>query len=233
MLPKIEAMVERPSMPASGRKTHLAAFLVALTLLGAATSCGTGGTQELDLASGNITLFDQGWYCGEEVDIDRLEVTIRHANTDAIHIARGCTGRIGEIVVVQYQRDGLKVSDGAHDLVIEGGSIECRTQRLNSHQDGVQAMGGSRITFKDLRIDCTTKSSGFFVRMGGTSAKGPPTDIVCEGCVLQGGSYSLRVNESVRSGARNSTICEGRFGAVKILEGAVDPVYERNRVADC
>jgi hypothetical protein len=176
---------------------------------------------------------DQGWYCGEEVDIDVLEVTIRSVGTDAIHLARGCTGRIGEIVVVQYRRDGIKVSDGAHDLVIEGGSIECRGQNPGSHQDGVQAMGGRRITFRDLRVDCPTRSSGFFVRHGGTAGEDLPTDVVCEGCVLLGGSYSLRLNESVRSGARNSTICEGRFGAVKILEGAIDPVYERNRVADC
>lgn len=207
----------------------LVVLLLALAL--ALAACGDDGLN-IDPTSGKISLRDQGWYCGEEVDIERLEVTIRFAGSDAIHLARGCTGRIGEIVVVQYRRDGVKVSGGAHDLVIEGGSIECRAQIPGSHQDGVQAMGGSRITFRDVRIDCPTRSSGFFVREGGNGGE-LPTDIVCENCSVRGGSYSLRLNESVRSGARDSMLCTGRFGAVKILEGAVDPVYERNRVGSC
>jgi hypothetical protein len=215
------------------RLRHSVGVLGILALACLAAACGgRGESMNSSLTSGTIRLEDQGWYCGEPVDIDRLEVTVRRVDTDAIHLGRGCTGRIGEIVVVQYQKDGVKVSDGAHDLVIEKGSIECRAQKPGSHQDGVQAMGGSRITFKNLRVDCPTKSSGFFVREGG-SGRELPTDIVCEGCHLLGGSYSLRVNESVRSGVRDSTICPGRFGTVKILPGAIDPVYENSRSVSC
>jgi hypothetical protein len=213
-------------------KKRGAAVLGAVVLTSLAAACG-GSSVNADPTSGTISLQDQGWFCGEKVDIDRLEVTIRFAGNDAIQLARGCSGRIGEIVVVQYRKDGVKVTGGAHDLVIEGGSIECRGQSPGSHQDGVQAMGGRRITFENLRIDCPGRSSAFIVRHGGTSGKELPTDVVCVRCVLVGGSVPVRINESVRSGVRDSTLCPGRFGVANILDGAVDPVYKHNIVADC
>ncbi len=93
-------------------------------------------------------------------------------------------------------------------------------------------MGGARITFRELRIECPTRSSGFFVRQGGKES-GVPTDVVCEDCWILGGGYSVRVNESVRSGVRDSTVCTGEFGGIKILEGAVDPVERGNSVVSC
>lgn len=218
-------------LPARSRQWCFAT-LAGIVLACSVAACASGDAAHIDLTSGSFTVVDQGWYCGGPVNVDRLTVTVRRADTDAIHLGRGCTGRIGEISVIQYRKDGVKVSAGAHDIVIEQGTIECRAQKPGSHQDGVQAMGGARVTFREVRIDCPTRSSGFFVRRGGSGDE-LPTDIVCEDCSLRGGSYSLRVNESVRSGARNSTICNGRFGAVKILEGAVKPVFERNRVGGC
>lgn len=232
-VPNTRTVGNRLTMPGFRSREGVIRLLVALALVCVVAACGSEEPDQIvDLASGNIEIEDQAWYCGGRVDVDRLEVTVRNVNTDAIHLGRGCTGRIGEIVVVQYRRDGVKVSGGAHDVVVEKGTIECRDQKLGSHQDGVQVMGGKRITFRDLRVDCKTRSSGFFVRQGGTSGE-LPTDVVCEGCHLTGGSYSVRVNESVRSGVRNSTICSGRFGAVKILEGAVDPIDVGNRLITC
>ena len=212
------------------RKAVLTILLV-VALTGLVTACG-GDSTNSSLTSGDIKLHDQSWYCGGPVDVDRLEVTIRNAVIDAVELGRGCTGRIGELDVVQYQKDGVKVTGGAYDLVVEKGTIECMGQKADGHQDGVQAMGGTRITFKDLRVDCPTRSSGFFVRTGGMAGE-VPTDIVCEGCWILGGGYSVRINESVRSGVRDSTICAGEFGGVKILEGAVDPVDSGNSVVSC
>jgi hypothetical protein len=213
------------------RRTKLRAVLACLAVSLFVTACG-GEDAPPTLTSGSLSLVDQGWYCSGEVDVDRLEITIEDARTDAIHLGRGCTGRIGEIHVVQHQLDGVKISEGAHDVVIERGTIRCEGQRPGSHQDGVQAMSGSRITFRELRIECPTRSSGFFVRLGG-SASELPTDIVCEECYIAGGGYSVRINESVRSGVRDSVVCDGRFGGIQILDGAVDPVDQGNRRVSC
>jgi hypothetical protein len=210
---------------------RLAATALLAVSLAWLAACG-GESTNTSLTSGTIKLHDQGWYCGGHVDVDRLEVMIRNVPVDAVEIGFGCNGRIGELVVVQYQQDGVKVTAGSYDLVVEKGTIECVEQKIGGHQDGVQAMGGTRITFKNLRVDCPTRSSGFFVREGGRGDE-LPTEVVCEDCWIRGGGYSVRVNESVRSGVRNSTVCAGEFGGIKILEGAVDPVERGNSVVSC
>jgi hypothetical protein len=210
----------------------MVAIFVALGVVFAAGCGGDDSSGTLDLASGTVELVDRGWYCSSEVDIDRIAITIESADTDAIHLGYGCTGTIRELEVVTHRLDGVKVSEGAHDIVVEEGTITCAEQRVGSHQDGVQVMGGRRITFRELRVDCPTRSSGFFIRQGG-SGREVPTDIVCEECNILGGGYSVRVNESVRSGVRDSTVCEGGFGSIKILNGAVDPVDEGNRRVIC
>jgi hypothetical protein len=227
-----------PGCVSARRRLHLRLlFALALLLSGAVTACG-GDDQprpgDMDyLTTGNITLEDQGWVCGGKVDIDRLEVTVRNQDIDAVQLGPGCTGRIGELDVTQYRQDGVKVAEGAYDLVVETGTVECLGRKDGAHQDGVQALGGENVTFKDLRVDCpSATNSAFFIRQGGTS-QDPPTGIVCENCFFRGGAYAVRVNESIRSGVRDSTICNGKFGALKILNGARRPVDEGNRIVTC
>lgn len=225
-------LVRALSRPPVVRGSRAAAALLACSAAVLLAGCGGGEDEGFDPAAGTIELVDRGWYCSGEVDLDRLKVTIESEDVDAIHLGRGCTGRIGEIEVIQHRLDGVKVSEGAHDVVIERGTVACLDQKPGSHQDGVQVMGGRRITFLDLRVECPTRSSGLFIRLGGRGEE-LPTDVVCDGCHILGGGYSVRVNESVRSGVRNSTLCEGGFGALKILDGAVDPVDDGNRRVDC
>ena len=227
-----------PGCVSARRRLHLRLLLVfALLLSGAVTACGGEDEPRIGdpefLTTGHISLEDQGWVCGGKVDIDRLEVTVRHADIDAVQFGPGCTGRIGELDVTQYRQDGVKVAEGAYDLVVETGTVECLGKKDGAHQDGVQALGGERITFKELRIDCpSATNSAFFVRQGGIS-ENPPTDVVCDSCFFRGGAYTVRVNESLRSGIRNSTVCNGKFGAVKFLDGARLPVDEGNRIVTC
>jgi hypothetical protein len=218
-------------------RLHALALAALLVLAAAAGGCGGDEATETEepefLSTGSITLEDQGWVCGGKIDLDRLEVTVRNADIDAVRIGPGCTGRIGELVVVQYRQDGVKVAEGAYDVLVERGTVECRGRKAGAHQDGVQALGGERITFRDLRVDCpTATNSAFFIRQGGVS-QGVPTDVVCEGCFFRGGAYSVRINESLRSGIRNSTVCTGKFGAMRILEGATRPIDVGNRIVDC
>jgi hypothetical protein len=176
-------------------------------------------------------LVDQTWTCKGRVDLTLVKVTM-HAPGDAIHLREDCTGRIGRIEVDTWTEDGLKVNapaPAAHDLVIEGGYIRCHARTPGAHQDGIQAMGGARITFRSLELNCNSEPNGqLFIN---SAVGGTPTDIVCESCFFgSGAGSSLFISSSVSSGARNSTICPGRFSAIRIESGAVNPVNSGNVV---
>ena len=179
-----------------------------------------------------VVLVDQGWNCRGRVDLDLVRVTMRSNTQDAIQLDQDCTGRVGRIEVETWTGDGIKIQNRgsvAHDLVIESGYVKCHDVAPGHHQDGVQAMGGARITFRGLRVDCL-RNSNFFLARGGSGAS-TPTEIVCDGCVLGPNSgQTFFVTTSLRSGARNSTICEGRFTGVRIDPSASSPVNVGNRV---
>ncbi len=181
-------------------------------------------------ASGNnVILVNQTWTCTGPVNIDLVRVTMQSGG-DAVHLRENCSGRIGRLEVSTWTADGLKVnapSPAAHDLVVEGGFIRCFGNN-GGHQDGIQAMGGSRITFRNLEINCSTNPNAqLFIA---ASNGGQPTDIVCESCILgAGAAQTLFIATSTRSGARNTVVCEGRFNDIRI-EGAASPINSGNVV---
>jgi hypothetical protein len=101
-------------------------------------------------------------------------------------------------------------------------------------------LGGARITFRNLKIDCGRRhsrlvNSNFFVNKAGRSRL-PPRDIVCDGCSLGAwAAHTVNVQHSVRSGVQSSTICIARFPrlTVTVGDGARDPVHRRNLVHQC
>jgi hypothetical protein len=179
-------------------------------------------------------LFDRSWTCTGPVNLDLVKVTMRNVADDAIHLRENCTGRIGRIEVETWQYDGVKINAPqpvAHDLVIEGGYIRCYAHGPVGHQDGVQIMGGERITFRNVEINCNSEPNSQFYPSA--LSNNPPTDVVCENCLLgTGAATTLFIDESVRSGARNSLICPARFRnrTIFIAPGAQDPVDEGNRI---
>jgi hypothetical protein len=180
--------------------------------------------------AGSVVLVDRTWTCEGPVNIPLVRVTMR-ANADAIHLRENCSGRIGRIEVDTWTLDGLKVNapaPAAHDLVIEGGYIRCHDSAPNAHQDGIQAMGGTRVRFVGLEVNCNSGPNAqlFIAAANG----GRPTEIVCEGCFLgSGAGSSLFIATSTRSGARNTLICPGRFSPIRI-QGATEPVNVSNTV---
>ena len=103
-------------------------------------------------------LVDRTWTCTGPVNIPLVRVTMR-AGADGIHLREDCSGRIGRIEVDTWTLDGMKVNapaPAAHDLVIEGGYIRCHDSEPNAHQDGIQAMGGSRIRLVGLELNCNS-----------------------------------------------------------------------------
>lgn len=180
-------------------------------------------------SSRSVVLVDQAWTCRGAVDLDLVKVTM-HSGGDAVYLRQNCTGRIGRIEVDTWTGDGLKVNapaPAAHDLTIGGGYIRCQAQ-TRGHQDGIQAMGGRNITFRGLEIKCGSNPNAqlFISSVNG----GNPTNIVCDGCLLgRGAASTLLIKHSSGSGARNSTICEGRYFDIRI-EGATSPVNAGNSI---
>lgn len=151
-----------------------------------------------------------------------------------VELNAGCTGYIGELRMSHVTGDGLKVknasTNAAHDIVIDGGYIECDFAPAGVHQDGVQVMGGARITFRNLSITgCRTDA--FFVNKAG-SGKTTPTDVVCESCYFgPGAAHTVNIGTSVRSGVRDSVACQDttrRNGNIEFGSGAVNPVNVNN-----
>ena len=184
------------------------------------------------LPRNSVVLNDQSFVCKGAVDIDLVKVTMPTNVEDAIRLDEDCSGRIGRLEVDTWTADGIKVQNHgtvAHDLVIESGYIKCHDVFGNYHQDGIQAMGGSRLTFKGLLVDCLGNAN-LFVNYGGKKVS-IPTDVVCDRCVFGPNSaQTLFVATSIRSGARNTTICTGRYRAVRVGPTTQELVDANNKV---
>ena len=116
--------------------------------------------RNLPPASASIVLVDEPWICRGPVNLDLVKITMRTVLEDAIYLREDCSGYIGRIEVETWTLDGVKVNappPAAHDLVIDGGYIRCFDHPPEAHQDGIQVMGGERITFRRLEIECSSE----------------------------------------------------------------------------
>ncbi|MCC6222813.1 MAG: hypothetical protein IT201_04910 [Thermoleophilia bacterium] len=176
----------------------------------------------------SVVVTDRSWTCSGPVNLDLVKVTIRAGASanNAVFLKSGCTGRIGRIEIDQWREDGIKVHGGSHDLVIGGGYIACHARAGSVHQDGIQVHAGARIVFQNLRIDCPTSPNAALFFSAGEHM---PTDVVCDGCYLLPANSTVNIKVSLRSGIRNSVVCQGRAGqAIRIQDGAVQPVNQSN-----
>lgn len=188
--------------------------------------------------TGSVNLVDKTWICRGPVDLTSVSVTFDQnvpdtsttpGGHDAVHLGAGCTGHIGTLTVVQYHGDGVKVGGGAHDLVIDQGSIRCYAHDIGKHQDGIQAMGGTNVQFNRMDIQCDSSNNAAFFVNRGTNSPELPTNVVCNSCFLQGGGITVRIGNSVDSGVRDSSVVAGHIAPVRIDKaGAVNPVYVGN-----
>ena len=159
---------------------------------------------------------------------------------DAVHLESGCTGRIARLTVIEQVADGVKVAEGAHDLTVGGGSIRCLGKIPGVHQDGIQVMGGTRITFRHVTVDCGRPgaqliNSNLFIKQSGRSSM-PPTDVVCVDCDLGGAAaHTVNIQDSVRSGVEGSSLCSAKYPKLTLTigPGAVSPVDEHNTISGC
>jgi hypothetical protein len=132
--------------------------------------------------------------------------------------------------------DAVRIGQDARDLVVTG-DAECGRKHTdpNIHQDIVQALSGRNIVFRDFtsgnpargRWTCWGAGGGWYV----TWANGRiPTRLICQRCRLATYNQNLRIDESVRSGARNSVFGFHRSYGIFIGPDARRPINKNNRV---
>ncbi len=188
--------------------------------------------------SGSVVLVDRAFVCNGPVNIPLVKVTInrRGDGLDAVVLGENCSGRIGRVEVDTWSGDGIKVQNSApvaHDLVIESGYVRCHDRSGGYHQDGIQAMGGTRITFRGLSVFCGGEgiNAALFIARGGSGGS-TPTDVVFEnGRLGPHAAHTILLATSVRSGARNTIICPGRAEEFDIQSSASSPINSGNTMA--
>jgi len=202
---------------------------------------GDGATAPAPIVRGTVLLEDEAWSCVGPVDVDLVKVRIssKASGVDAVSLGQYCTGRIGRIEIDTWAGDGIKVQNTgevAHDLVIESGYVACHAATDGYHQDGLQVMGGRRLTFRNMTVTCGGPgvNAALFIAEGGTGGS-EPVDIVFEnGTLGPGAAHTILLADALRSGARNTVICPGRYSTFRTRSTAVDPIMENNteRAAD-
>jgi hypothetical protein len=195
-------------------KLAIAAVVAAGVLASSGEGALTTGKVSVTCSAGQCGSF-YGWSCHGPVDLDRLTVRMdvpagaKGKARDAVYLGAGCTGRIGKLVVSTNGGDGIKIA-GAHDLAIDDGTVTCSGRYRNVHQDGIQVMGGSRITLTGLRVDCTTANDAQLRISRAGDAAAPPEAVVCVACVFRPGPaafHDVTVGISTNSGVTGSVIC--------------------------
>jgi hypothetical protein len=191
-----------------------------------------GGHKNL---SGTYTSHNKTFKCkGKVAPNTTVNVVIDDGtHTDGVHLDNGCTGGPLIVHVRTNGSDGVKVHKGAHDLVVKGG-VRCAGKHGAVHQDGVQAMGGMRVTFEGFNVHCPTGNNGGFWVNAGKNKNSIPTDIVCDHCDLFERNAALHVGpNSIRSGARNSRLHHGTSrsspeNCARINKAAKQPIASNN-----
>ena len=209
---------------------------VAVALIGASLALAQTASSGTRRA---VSVTDRTWHCTGPQN-GTVVTAVEHAvgHIDAIHLDSGCTGAL-EIHVLTWSADGVKVHDGAHDLIVTG-DVVCRGRLGRIHQDGVQAMGGRNVQFGDgatvgsFRVDFPTGNNGGLWVNEGDAGHSLPTSIVCDHCDLFERNVAVHIGRSVASGVRSSVLHRGdggaspRHGCVRIEGTARSPVDAGN-----
>lgn len=202
-------------------------------------------TTEPPPSGDTVTVTDRTWVCSGHVDLDLVKVTVRGdiGRTDAVRIASGCNGTIRRLEVDTANADGIHVGAFAHDLEINGGYVHssgvCGSCG-SVHVDGIQVLGGQRITMRNLDVNYPTATNSALYINQGSGGQDRPTDVVCDGCTFRRSptrNRVVRIGDSLRSGIRNSTVywcgtgptCDAPTAPAIWFNGLqTDPVNENN-----
>lgn len=220
------------------------ASVVAVASVGATTT----STASPLPSTGTLTLTDQAFRCEKYVqplNFTKLKVTLTAAYTgtvdDAINLngSPECKGFVGRVEVDTWVGDGIKVGATAHDLTVNGGYVYCHAKKPWKHQDGIQALGGNHVHFRNVSVYCpTSNNASFFLTPGANASTTPttpdwPTDVTCANCNLDGGAQTVSISGSSDSGVFDSIVHTGKFTDHRIQPEAVRPIFYNNVVVPC
>lgn len=139
-------------------------------------------------------------------------VGVGTSETALVNLAAGCTGTISFDLTITAPGggDGVKVQDGAHDIVVGPSSVVCEPGVPASvHQDGVQVQGGTNVTFLGLVVRCESSPGAGAFYIDGKDFPGI-SGVVCDGCdlwhMVEGALFTA---PAPGSGVRNSVIHQG------------------------
>ncbi len=187
----------------------LGGMVLALVLSG----CGGGHrlppSPPVARPSSSVVLSNMTWHCRSRVDLALVRITLHGQAMDAVHLDRGCQGTIGRLEIVGDGGrvgpggDAVKVHDGAHDLRILGGTIDCGEKAPHKHQDAIQAMGGNNVIFENIGSRYCANS--FMFINSGRNRRGLPTQVQCIRCTAATRNYSIFVGRSIDSGAQRGS----------------------------
>ena len=191
--------------------------LLFIVLLGVVAAGLVSSTPSAATSPNTISLTNKMWTCSGPVDLDSVSVTmnpdavVTRFTRDAVHLQPGCTGRIGKLTIVTSIADGLKIAGGVHDLTIGGGSIRCLAKLPTLHQDGVQVLGGERVTMTGLSIDCgraddSLINSNLFINMAGVATT-PSRTMRSSRVLIRLRPVSARRRRRDDQGAARSSVC--------------------------
>ena len=161
-----------------------------------------------------LHLTNQKFVCDGPVNYSLVKVEITQTSTrqDGVQIAAGCTGYIGRLEVDTWSADGVHVGAFAHDLVVDGGYVHSHgvcSSCGSVHIDGVQVLGGQRITFRNMDVNYQTATNSALYINCGRSCQDLPTDVVFVNSTFRRSPTQnrvVRIGYSERSGIRNSTV---------------------------
>ena len=169
---------------------------------------GGGGT-------GNVVQTNQRYTCNGPVNLALVKITVdaSHFVTPAVQIASGCTGTVDRIEIDTANGDGIHVGAFAHDLTVGGGYVRSPLNGCtlcgDLHVDGIQVMGGQRITFSNMDVNFQTATNSALYINEGSGGQDRPTDIIFDHSTFRRSvtqNRVVRIGDSLRSGIRNSTV---------------------------
>lgn len=172
-------------------------------------------TTEPPPSGDTVTRTNQRWTCDGPVNLGLLKVTVdnSHFVTPAVQIASGCTGTIRRIEIDNANGDGIHVGAFAHDLTVGSGYVRSPAGGCTLcgalHVDGIQFLGGQRITFSNMDVNYQTATNAALYINQGSGGQQRPTDVVFENSTFRRSpdkNRVVRIGDSLRSGIRNSTV---------------------------